>query len=84
MVSEYQTSLLSKPIADPVNKFTFHLTTPADKKEEQAHQTAVQKTIEAGIKRREEDAKFLSEQQEREIKEAADKLKKLQDEKQKR
>lgn len=77
VLNDVQTSLISKPVVDSVQKFSFHLTTKEDNAQEKAHQAAVQKTIEAGIKRREEDAKFLREQEERELKEAADKLKKL-------
>jgi hypothetical protein len=53
--------LMSHPLAqeDPLNKLSFHLTTKADIEEEKAHKIAVQKSIEEGIKRREEDAKFL-------------------------
>lgn len=70
---------MEHPLAkeDPLGNLSFHLTTKADIQEEKAHKDAVQKSIEEGIKRREEDAQFLREQEQREIDEAAAKLKKL-------
>ena len=67
-----------------MKNLSFHLTTKADIEEDKAHKLAVQKSIEQGIKRREEDAKFLRDQEQREIDEAAAKLKKLKDQMQER
>lgn len=73
--TDYQTeasSFLSSPIvkADPAKNFTFHLVDKKEIEEEKVRKSTVQKSIEAGIKRREEDALFLKNQEEREIKEA--------------
>jgi hypothetical protein len=45
--------------ADPAKNFTFHLVDKKEIEEEKTRKEAVQKSIEAGIKRREEDALFL-------------------------
>ena len=50
--------LMNHPLAqeDPLNNLSFHLTTKEDLEQDKAHKIAVEKSIQEGIKRREEDA----------------------------